>query len=169
MNYTASERNLLKCALHSFAWKRTYIEINKLFIMFCFLIFFYHNFRWTKVLKLASKAELQNLDEDLESSQNKADLKRNSSFTSSTSTTNSIQSADWTNFRCWVLPVELLPIELLPVELLPVKPTSGVENSWTSGAETETAFRKKQNILFVVFFPPPGLFLFSISCYWITL
>jgi len=50
--------------------------------------------RWTKVLKLASKAELQNLDEDLESSQNKADLKRNSSFTSSTSTTNSIQSAD---------------------------------------------------------------------------
>ena len=61
---------------------------------FFIIINFYHNFRWTKVLKLASKAELQNLDEDLESSQNKADLKRNSSFTSSTSTTNSIQSAD---------------------------------------------------------------------------
>ena len=96
MNYTASERNLPKCALHSFLLENalTYIDTNKLFIMFQILINFYHNFRWTKVLKLASKAELQNLDEELESSQNKADLKRNSSFTSSTSTTNSIQSAD---------------------------------------------------------------------------
>ena len=113
-----------------------------------FSTFFFHYFRWTKVLKLASKAELQNLDEDLESSQNKADLKRNSSFTSSTSTTNSIQSADWTNFQCGVLPVEILPVDILPV-----KPTSGVENSWTSGAETETAFRKNK-IFCLLYFSP---------------
>ena len=129
-NYTASERNLPKCALHSlFAWKRTYIYWYQISYIIIFLFFniSYYIFRWTKVLKLASKAELQNLDEDLESSKNKADLKRNSSFTSSTSTTNSIQSADWT--------------------------TSSVENSWTSGGNGNS-FRKQNNFCLLYFSPP---------------
>ena len=95
MKFTASERILRKCCTSLFVCLKTHLYQLKLInYVYIFLIFFLYYFRWTKVLKLASKAELQNLDEDLESSQNKADLKRNSSFTSSTSTTNSIQSAD---------------------------------------------------------------------------
>ena len=127
MKCRASEWILPKCCTSLFVCLKTHLYQLKLNNYISFSIFFFHYFRWTKVLKLASKAELQNLDEDLESSQNKADLKRNSSFTSSTSTTNSIQSADWTNFRC------------------------GEQLNFRCG--NGNSFPKKQNILFVVF-PP---------------